>query len=469
MASPIFRGADSSRPSLHLTTASAQTGYFVPSHSSSASLVLSQSRKSLQSTPELNHRSQKRTKRAEDNATGSSVSGRPKRNVRVATTNRPARAQSQEPESPMPMTNTQYDLAGGLDTPGATRLDEEEEREMALQMADYRTNRYNLHNTVGSHDKPATPSLRAGPQGRKRARSTDQTSWGRVVLNVVGGVAGKVIDFCWSNGTFGGFQAGGGQAYPVDLGTPSVVGQGKWSTVDERDDVFNNTRSDEGPMTNSIPGQFPEEEFIPDYMSHPWSHGREIPTPAPSRHEGHALDGNWVFVRTPDGLNNDSARRSQDDRYSKGMGFGLSEPSPMMQGSRAQTKASRAALVGSPGSRLNRPASFASPRASAGRLSSKAEYAWSAGRTDINKGSRPATPSPRRTATHAITRKSCGTPTSPEFQRYEKRMKRMAKQEDESLTRLNRQLQSLIKEGKEALGTTFEVDVHDDHAADGWT
>lgn len=50
------------------------------------------------------------------------------------------------------------------------------------------------------------------------------------------------------------------------------------------------------------------------------------------------------------------------------------------------------------------------------------------------------------------------SPVSVEAQRYAAQMRRMEREEDASLRRLNRQLQAMIKEGKEALGTRVEVE-----------
>ncbi|PWY73563.1 hypothetical protein BO70DRAFT_364452 [Aspergillus heteromorphus CBS 117.55] len=50
------------------------------------------------------------------------------------------------------------------------------------------------------------------------------------------------------------------------------------------------------------------------------------------------------------------------------------------------------------------------------------------------------------------------SPVSVETQRYMAQKRRMEREEDASLRRLNRQLQSMIKEGKQALGTRVEVD-----------
>ena len=50
------------------------------------------------------------------------------------------------------------------------------------------------------------------------------------------------------------------------------------------------------------------------------------------------------------------------------------------------------------------------------------------------------------------------SPASVETQRYVAQMRRMEREEDASLRRLNRQLQTMIREGKQALGTQVELD-----------
>lgn len=49
-------------------------------------------------------------------------------------------------------------------------------------------------------------------------------------------------------------------------------------------------------------------------------------------------------------------------------------------------------------------------------------------------------------------------PASADMQRYAAKMRRKEREEDASIQRLNKQLQAMIREGKEALGTTVEVD-----------
>lgn len=68
---------------------------------------------------------------------------------------------------------------------------------------------------------------------------------------------------------------------------------------------------------------------------------------------------------------------------------------------------------------------------------------------------RPSTPT--RSPGLASPRSKDG-PGSADMQRYAAKKRRQEREEDASIRRLNQQLQAMIREGKEALGTTVEVD-----------
>lgn len=117
--------------------------------------------------------------------------------------------------SPAPLANSDYFLFGGLDTPGtwsehrlerATEIDAEQ---------DYRHSRFT--------QKPSAPELsfadlreRFGSSAdvQSMASRSEEGGWGlgQAAWALTGGLAGKIISFCW-NTTFRGFRAGGGQAY----------------------------------------------------------------------------------------------------------------------------------------------------------------------------------------------------------------------------------------------------------------
>ncbi|KAJ5407833.1 hypothetical protein N7509_001716 [Penicillium cosmopolitanum] len=68
---------------------------------------------------------------------------------------------------------------------------------------------------------------------------------------------------------------------------------------------------------------------------------------------------------------------------------------------------------------------------------------------------RPSTPTK---STAIPSPRSQNGPGSAEMQKYAARMRRKEREEDASIQRLNKQLQDMIRQGKEALGTTVEVD-----------
>ena len=70
------------------------------------------------------------------------------------------------------------------------------------------------------------------------------------------------------------------------------------------------------------------------------------------------------------------------------------------------------------------------------------------------RGYPPSTP----TKIHPLTPRSPQSPSSAETKRHVAQMRRRERQEDASLLRLNSQLETMIKEGKAALGTRVEVD-----------
>jgi hypothetical protein len=72
------------------------------------------------------------------------------------------------------------------------------------------------------------------------------------------------------------------------------------------------------------------------------------------------------------------------------------------------------------------------------------------------------------TTTHAYAKPTfsganhTASPASIEAQRYAARIKKEEQEADESIRRFNAQLQAMIREGKEALGTRIEVDEVDE-------
>ena len=166
-----------------------------------------------------------------------------------------------------------------------------------------------------------------------------------------------------------------------------------------------------------VPGCFPEQDFIAEYMS-------ENHTPPPraakriQREKGMTgdLSASWVLVSRETSPSRLSSRKIPPSNTS------ARRPIPKL-GRRPVLPASRPSLTsfaGSPGLCSDRSASFASPRS--------------------------PNMSPKR-----------DSPLSADVQRQAAKMRRRELEEDANLKRFNQQLKAMIKEGKEALGTTIEV------------
>ncbi|MCJ1253770.1 hypothetical protein MMC24_001583 [Lignoscripta atroalba] len=338
--------------------------------------------------------------------------------------------------SPMPFVNTQYRLAGGLDTPSAATASAYENNygESTTDVAFRRGRGWSNGGSGGSEGYfPYTPlALAREGNGRKKVYNSSPThgGWSKAVFTVVGGVAGKVWEFCKA-GAFRGFYAGGGQGYAIqqhqqqlDTSRSSI-----WSDIPEKGDIFASTSK----ATNTIPGGFPAEDFIQDYMSqdHTISPASPRPSKKLQRSKGSGdLRTSWILI-------NDipTSRESSPSRISARKVPRASSPTRRPAPSKPPTRrpilpASRPSLTshaGSPAMRPGRPASSASTRS-------------------------PAT-------TPAYDDTTTTSPASVEAKRYAAMVRRREHEEDRNLRRLNKQLKAMIKEGKEALGTRIEVDI----------
>ncbi|MCJ1465508.1 hypothetical protein MMC07_004126 [Pseudocyphellaria aurata] len=329
--------------------------------------------------------------------------------------------------SPIPFVNTQYKLAGGLDTPTgafALAMDRSDTYATSPELALRGGRGWERSSAISSDSyfPQISPLLEREGNGRPRhhASQLNRAGWGKTVYNV----AGKVWEFCRAN-AFRGFYSGGGQGYRMPA-TPQLMSceQSVWEELEEKNDALNNARE-----SNSVPGCFPDEDFIPDYMSQ--NHTTPLrPAKRVQREKGEGdLRANWVMIGSAS-----PARVSSPTRISARKVPALSSPGrrpvsrfgrrPILPASRPSTS-----FAGSPGLRSDRPASFASSR------------------------------SPITTPNHE-------SPVNLEVQRHAARMKKRELEEDAHLKRFNQQLKAMIKEGKEALGTTFEIEDEADSMID---
>ncbi|KAI9785311.1 MAG: hypothetical protein M1839_000328 [Geoglossum umbratile] len=339
--------------------------------------------------------------------------------------------------SPAPFVNTRYRLAGGLDTPMAA---EEEAREEGSRY--YADVGYRRAWTGG--DMGVSPHS-GGNGGDNRGGSSGGT-WGKVVLDVVGSVAGKVWEFCKTS-AFRGFYAGGGVGYQLRNPSPQrTPARPAGYSVDDEDEQYwqdlDTTNNPATPMTPTllhnygrrsrsstpIPGQFPQDDdyFVPPSPS-------QRPAKRVLRDKGGGeLKMSWVMVPTPG---------------SNGKRGGGSPAVAASGGSRKRSTpvASTAGGVGGLGRRkVITPHSHQRHSSTASRAST------------TTTPSHPPTKPSLGAASYASPRPSSST-TTPTNPLITKRL-REEKEADRSIQRFNERLKEMIREGREALGSRWEVE-----------
>ncbi len=335
--------------------------------------------------------------------------------------------------SPAPLVNTQYMVAAGYDTPSATTSSGLEGSHNYTASADHVFRGGRGWNNTGLVSDSYFPQQLCplGREGNGRPRiavgQEPREGWAKAVQSVVV-VAGRLWNFCKKN-AFQGFYAGGGQGFRMDPpNLPLSIDPDNYENLEDKKEAYRSQRE-----TSSIPGCFPEEDFIPDYMS------KTLATPErpakKTRHDKCAGDlrANWVMVENSSGTRESSpprvSARKVPARHPQGWrATSKSGKRPILSASRP----SHTSCAGSPALRPDRPTSSASSR------------------------------SPRATP-------KCDSPASVEAQKHAARMRRREMEDDAHLKRLNQQLKAMIKEGKEALRTEIVVeDVVGDMTDEGY-
>lgn len=324
--------------------------------------------------------------------------------------------------SPPPLIDSRYRLASGFDTPTPSSASHRRPFSPAPEV-DFRKR---WSDTPAEERSISGPLSRPG-NGHKRTRSVaadlDSESWKAYVLRVAGGVAGKVWDF--AAGGFKGFSAGGGTSYQMtDSGPQPMHGADP--------DPWVQIRSTPAGLRDSpIPGAFPSDN--------------EGPRPAKRLQTSQGTE--WVVV-------------DQHDILPFQPSFTPRSTSHIPHARSASTAFTNRAPSRHSTSRLP-TSSTRRPRVTLPRTASVAE-------TGSPRYSQPppsASFAPQRTPTHspkhslsasmeALTRQS---PTQRDIDRWSSRREREERQADASMQRLNQQLKAMIKQGKAALETRYEV------------
>ncbi|KAK4074591.1 uncharacterized protein Triagg1_5187 [Trichoderma aggressivum f. europaeum] len=368
-------------------------------------------------------------------------------------------------------------------------------------------------------------------------QSTQSGSWGSFAFSTIGGVVGRVWEFCKA-GAFKGFYAGGGTSYKMTSAGISVDETGSNSHQTYH---FQGGSQQQQPQ-NSQPsrdhrfggrdrarhlhGQVPKRGHYSNSNNQnagydsSYDSGASTPTgPAPKRRRhtenGGELGKNWVMIHEPEAETRTPRRmpssalpsprhRTQqipvaDRRMSSASSFSTpttSSPAPLRPASRA---------AGRPGSRASdanslRPlqsasaASFASFKAKAPsapkppapsptpsripvKANTSAVLASSAALSTFEQGRRrrhtvvPSSSDPSASSGHRRRGSIASVATSrvneidaspsrldAEARKLAARRQMEERDNDERMSAFNKQLQDMIRQGREALGTTIEVD-----------
>ena len=332
--------------------------------------------------------------------------------------------------SPAPLINTTYRLAGGLDTPTAALS--------SVYEADYRsrdeewesrrdwtqTRKQNLVEDREEYDdygyKDWNP-LAHERNGRSRGGASSSTNgvrngWGQTIIRV----AGQVWSFCRS-GPFRGFYAGGGQGYRVN--------ETRSARTASRTEELNDKAMQEEPSPLDVVETTPTPVLFSDHAMNEKYFTPDNTPPRPAKRiqrekgAGEAT-GHWVMVSAS---NTPRARDGSPVRMQKA-GRKVGTPQSLSTASKAgrraglsPTRQSAVLHAGSPALHVKHPASFASPRS-------------------------PSSPSKGTSL------------VSTGAQRLVAKRRRQEREVLDSIQTFNQQLKAMIREGKEALGTKFEVD-----------
>ncbi|CAJ2514071.1 Uu.00g021900.m01.CDS01 [Anthostomella pinea] len=380
-----------------------------------------------------------------------------------------------------------YTLAGQIETPSG-----EVQREIG-NMEDSVYSDVDYRRALGSkrpHGELDSPQSRLSTTGNSASQIPRNTAWGSLAINTLGGVVGKVWQFC-RDGAFRGFYAGGGKGCEMQGRTGSATTSNSQVWCNEHDVPT---------LPDNKFGSFPQSDYSPFYYEH------ETPesTPPPAAKRRQINDGtprdelrrNWVMVKEPED------NRSQSSFAPR--------PSSSQQLQRP-TAPPLTRRISKPVSRLNVPTlnrhhSGRISHAGSASLSSRTSASFASPRSPVTATSPSRLPIPSRPqspSTFSPTRLSQQPSRIPSPSLYSKGHRRahsaataplvapvkMRKREsmqemhdssprldaearklaakrlqeemdaDLRINDFNSRLKDMIRQGKEALGTTIEVEL----------
>lgn len=324
--------------------------------------------------------------------------------------------------SPPPLADDRYQLAGG-DMDGPARF--------GRQDGDY-DDYYRLQQQRGQWSIPPTPATGARQlaTGGIEATPNGTRSWS--ILGLVGGVAGKLFQFCTV--PFRGFQAGSGQKYTVD-GHREIAAK-----LGLQDDPF--MEGAPGPVRYTTPGDFPEDDYgVKSIDSIDNEHAER-----PRMTKRLRTTDNWVVV------DNDGETQSRP-------------ATPRLSERRVPSYGRSPSQIPRPASRLATPSAKRPSLIPVSRRSASDRRSIH-GSAKIASHSRQRSYSRLSYGSPAAFEEKTKKPSSPlpkESQRLINKVRREEMEEDARMRRMSSQMSAMLREAKEALGSKFEVeDYYDD-------
>ncbi|KAH7382578.1 hypothetical protein DE146DRAFT_623066 [Phaeosphaeria sp. MPI-PUGE-AT-0046c] len=327
--------------------------------------------------------------------------------------------------SPPPLAHDRYQLAdGGMDR----------SQTFGRQAGDY-DDYFQLQKQRGQWSVPPTPyngQKQMAMDGPPAAPSATK-SWS--ILGIVGGVAGKLFQFCTV--PFRGFQAGGGQKYTVHSQEEIAARLGLV------DDPFAHQRA--GPVQHATPGKFPEDDYGVRSIESLGDDSKDRPRAKRLR----TADA-WVVV----GDNGEEESRPSTPRLSERRIPALPRspsqiPRPMSRAGACTPSLKRPSLIPvSRRSTVDRRSIHGSAKAVSSahtRQRSYSRLSYGSPAVPLEKAQKPASPLPK------------------ESQRLIHKVRREEMAEDARMRRMSSQMSAMLREAKEALGSKFEIeDEYDD-------
>ncbi|QSZ32557.1 hypothetical protein DSL72_002135 [Monilinia vaccinii-corymbosi] len=405
------------------------------------------------------------------------------------------------PGSPMPFVNTKYRLAGGLDTPQA----EIQSRELGRE-SDYGDIKYRreLSDVKEACEVDGGGQLYRDENGRARIRGSPKGNegggWIKPALHVVGGVVGKVWEFCKMGVAFKGFHAGGGNGYVFGTTTPVAP-----VVVEEsKDDMWEDEKSPATP----VPGGYPMGDVVENYMDQHYVEPQDTTPPRPAKRRQTSftaqsgpddMSRNWVVVPPPQpdcslvqqyptmppvpadafAITPSQAPRPRLSQHRSGIAR-YTVPAATTSGRRhlvsPQITSSNMGAARKPnyqgGPRILNPSPILSNYGSKNYASTNYSTPTRASPSHIPRTSSPGgSRIPRwtpNTPKAGPTMMSSESSAAREAKAWKAKQLKEEREQDEMMRKFDRQLKDLIRQGTQALGTTVaDMDIDDEDLFSG--